>query len=91
MHLVLHVAGEEREAPLTVEGRLRREADEALRPVAQEPLEVPEGEDAEAEESAPPDSLGDDKKYAAPAFGVKAQGGRDSVLGTEEDEDGPGT
>ena len=49
MDLVLDVPAEEREPPLAVEGRLRREPHEALRPVAQEPLEIAESEDAEAE------------------------------------------
>ena len=48
--------------------------------------ENPPGE--EAQEGAPPDSTGDDQKYTAPAFGVKAKGGKDTVLGTEEDEEG---
>ena len=52
----------------------------------EESPENPPGE--EAQEGAPPDSTGDDQKYTAPAFGVKAKGGKDTVLGTEEEEEG---
>lgn len=54
----------------------------------EEAPEPPVGE--EAQDGAPPDAADDAKKYTAPAFGVKAQGGKDSVLGTEEDEEGQG-